>query len=558
LETVVATVELGVAEDRLDHALAVGAGLLEAALDVARASRVAPYDANGRIAAVSEKPKAPSRERRPVELRLPNPEIAPNFRNAVTGMAGFDVTFGHETATVHRGPRLAGVQAHRLTADGESQERMWRVLAAHPARSFESRHRQRALEEAATRTESGTVEGILGGLTLTLMVTPPDELRGYLEPELPRLWGHFPDMTLWLASVADQLISRLSLVRLLFQMHVTPELPLGDGAVHQRSLAAQSLSNGVSFADAIQPAFLIFSPAATGFATPVMPHALVLEFGAVIDLRPETSPYRTRVLEPKASMTGRRAWVNEIPKEHLGSLLAWWVDRISRLYDIATDPTRFAAPDGTHDVMGQMAFLLTAERAVADLTELNATPKGAAVVRLGLAFNLLDKLETLLGYGLQSRKRYGQEWSSGRGFTALLDRRRCLPMMQRNFGHLPLQLRGLFVGRAQALFDEFEVELAGGVLKTRLRDGAVMTGRDADASMPLSTYAGNVVRAVRNSSHGLLDQLAGPDPGIATTHTGELPAALPELVALIALAVFADPERLWRIDVLGSVEGPTT
>ncbi len=496
------------------------------------------------------RPNAPRREQCPVSISLPSSDIAPNFTNSMASSARFDVAFEESSATVRPGPPLRALQAHRLAAAGESLDRMWRILADHPARAHHAEHEERALSEAAARGAVGTAEATLGALTLMLMVTNPQQLRERLEPELPGLWDAFPGMTLWLASVSDTVLARLSTVRLLFQMQVSPELVLGEGGARQRSLSAQSLSSGVSFADVVQPVFLIFSPAATGYAAPWMPHAFALEFGAVVDLRIEASVYWSRVLEPKATESGRPAWVNDVPKEHLGSLLAWWVDRISKLYDIASDPTRFSDAEGRHDVMGQMAFLLTAERALSDLGALSALPRIPAIARLGLTFDLLDKLETLLGYGPQSRNAFGHEWGSGHGFTALLNRRRCLPMLERNLGQLPLQVRALFSKRAAALFDEVEAEIADGVLESRLRDGAVLVGAHADTRIPFEQYAGRVVRAVRNSSHGLLDQLAGREADVAVTHTGALPAALPELAAMIAFAMFADPERLWRMDVL--------
>ena len=38
-------------------------------------------------------------------------------------------------------------------------------------------------------------------------------------------------------------------------------------------------------------------------------------------------------------------------------------------------------------------------------------------------------------------------------------------------------------------------------------------------------------------------------PRWAATHTGALPEVLPELVAMLAWALLADPERLWSMKV---------
>jgi hypothetical protein len=70
-------------------------------------------------------------------------------------------------------------------------------------------------------------------------------------------------------------------------------------------------------------------------------------------------------------------------------------------------------------------------------------------------------------------------------------------------------------------------------------------GRDASRFVKWDDYVGQVVRSVRNSSHGLLDQLAGRQADVAATHTGALPSSLPDLAFLVGLALLTDPEGLW-------------
>jgi hypothetical protein len=58
-------------------------------------------------------------------------------------------------------------------------------------------------------------------------------------------------------------------------------------------------------------------------------------------------------------------------------------------------------------------------------------------------------------------------------------------------------------------------------------------------------YVSKLIRAVRNSSHGLFDQVASPrHRNFLATHTGTVPAVLPDLAALLALALVADAENL--------------
>lgn len=60
----------------------------------------------------------------------------------------------------------------------------------------------------------------------------------------------------------------------------------------------------------------------------------------------------------------------------------------------------------------------------------------------------------------------------------------------------------------------------------------------------MNDYAPALLRAARNSAHGFLDQLSGPDRHLVATHTGNFPPELADLAALVMLAVFGDPERL--------------
>jgi hypothetical protein len=450
-------------------------------------------------------------------------------------------------------PRL--LDPHRLASRGENLDRMWRLLAEHPRLDQETEHKQEAISAINRVAKLATPEGMLWSLGLLLLVTSNAEVRPVLEQQLDSLWQSLPEATLWLITAEPPLTARLTMSQLLFQFEHTPDLDL-DALIaeRRRSLEAQSLMGRVASSDVVQPIFLAFSPATTGFAAPWLPHTIALEFGGARDLRddPPTSlsaVYDPRVLSPPADREGRPAWVNSIPKSSLGTLLAWWVNRLDLLYGIITDPTRFSTPDGVFDSGAQLAFRLTVERVLADLRVLNASPLAPALTRLGTTFDLLDKLETLLGYGPRSRKTSGDEWRPGQGFLRLLDRREAVPLMERGFANMPSQLGSRFAAHGRGLFDAMYGEIEDGVFDARRVDGGVRVGRTAGETMSIEVYTGRVVRAVRNSSHGLLDQLAGPDAEVAAIHTGALPDTLPELVALIAMALLADPERLWSMQV---------
>ncbi len=500
---------------------------------------------------------APKRVRQAVTVRLGVGADASGLPQQSRDAAALATTFPEPGVMVVKPtdpPKL--LDAYRLASPGENRERMWRVLSEHPRFEHEVPHKQQAIAEINRVAGEETREGIFWSLALLLLITGNDQLRPTLEPQLDALWASIPQLTMWLVTPEQAFVSRVRLSQLLFQFQHTPDLDLETlMADERRSLLAQSLSNGISTADLVQPIFLTFSPAATGFAAPWLPHTIALDFGAAVHLRVKppaslSAVYDPRVLSAPVDLDGREAWFNSIPKEKLATLFQWWISRLNLLYGIITDPTRFPGKRGEYDSSDNLAFRLTVERVLADLRIINASPQAPALTRLGATFDLLDKLEALLGYGPQSMSQFGKAWGPGRGFAKLLDRRVTLPMMHRGFENMPSTLRSIFKDRAKLLFDAVYDEVADGVLRGRLDEDGVRYGSVSIRKMPWDTYVGTLVRAVRNSSHGLL-QAHKTEAEVAATHTGALPDTLPELVPLIALALLADPERLWSMQVWG-------
>jgi hypothetical protein len=491
-----------------------------------------------------------------VTVPLPDRATAPGFRAALSERSGFlvDIDEGSRTARIFpTGPEGALLEPLRVLSPGLDRDRLWEALARFPRYEQGIELKAEALAEAERRANLGTKEGIVSAISLILLVTSNDEIRPRLDADLDAILASFPTMTIWLLTVNPRLLARISLTNILVQQALTPDLPLGrDGEGFRRSLSAHSLTRGVSFADAVQPIFLAFSPAATGFAFPWMPHSLIFEYGGVVDLRtpsPESMPalYESQALGPEIDdLTDRRGrWVNEVPKSRLGALLSWWITRLDTIYTIATDPTRFAGDGGVHEPAGQLAYLLTMERVLVDMTSIGARPQASAPMRLSAAFDLLDKLETLLGYGPPVSGR-PVEMRSGKGFERLLNRKETLPVILRGLQTMPLQIRSYFERRAEELYESVYREVGDGVLPSRRRAAGVAVGMDADRVLAWPEYVGQLVRAVRNSSHGLLDQVRGPQFEVAVTHTGALPRLLPELAMMIAFGLLGDPERLWQ------------
>jgi hypothetical protein len=232
-------------------------------------------------------------------------------------------------------------------------------------------------------------------------------------------------------------------------------------------------------------------------------------------------------------------------------LLEWWVDRLNVLYSYVTDPTRFTDEHAYHDAAAQTAWMITLERLIGDAVSLLSEPQATDLDRVQIAFDLLDKAETLLGYG---RKR------TGKGFEALLRKGQSARRLRDAFGSLPPDI-------AQRLGDEVERlldGLYGGVLDNTLAfrrsgHGARIAAGTADdlRSMDSETLVASLCRAVRNSSHGLLEILREHDDRfLLAANTGGIPAELPALAPFIALGLLADASGLidgsWKPKLVGA------
>jgi hypothetical protein len=168
------------------------------------------------------------------------------------------------------------------------------------------------------------------------------------------------------------------------------------------------------------------------------------------------------------------------------------------------------------------------------------------------AFDFLDKAEALLGYG-----RVG----SGSGFERLLRRSEMTRRLEQAWEvSLPTRLRPRFQHHVDALFNSVHDEIHEHAFDFRRTRRGVKVGRaqgDRLVSRPLETYMPELVRATRNSSHGFLEALTGPERFLLATNDGHMPQQLADLIAffIFGFAVDADAvcERRW----FGQAHAPT-
>jgi hypothetical protein len=170
-----------------------------------------------------------------------------------------------------------------------------------------------------------------------------------------------------------------------------------------------------------------------------------------------------------------------------------------------------------------------------------------------MAFDLLDKAEALLGFHRNQ---------TGKGFSALLRRSRSVPRLREayttSFPGLLAERLGAEVAR---LFDGLYEHVRAQALSYRLTDSGVRVTKsetDKPRGMDNDTYVSSLLRAIRNTSHGVLETLTGHEHRfLLTTNSCSVPAELPALAPLIAIGLFADLASLfdgtWRSKLIGQI-----
>jgi hypothetical protein len=107
---------------------------------------------------------------------------------------------------------------------------------------------------------------------------------------------------------------------------------------------------------------------------------------------------------------------------------------------------------------------------------------------------------------------------------------------------------------AHGRYDQFYADMAEHTMRDRQRPNGVMVARNDPADlqlMPWEEYVPELMRAARNSSHGLQDVMREPKDANArhqrlllATNSGDIPSSFFEVAAIAYLCLMADAERL--------------
>jgi hypothetical protein len=485
-------------------------------------------------------------------MNLPDPALVPVLRQSLEEAADFvvadiDANVVDVVPAEGAGATRSFLRAHRLCdANTQITREVWAPLAEHPGYEGNPASRQRLLDEATRLAAIDSGPAMLQAIEAAIAGFTNEELPAWLEQQLPQLFQLFPEGSLWLVSVDPVLLTRLTILGGSFVLELTPDFPLDPNNVRGfDTLDEHSLTRGVAYGKALDPALLAFSPGAIGYAFDRQPHALVLLFGFDAELRELPPRSLSALYEPDVFENFRGdpwddpEFRDNLPADDIESFLQWWVARLNVFYSHAADPTRFVDEDDNHQAAAQRAWFLTFERMLADCTLVLAAPQLAALPRIEAAFDFLDKAEALLGYGREG---------SGGGFERLLRRSEMTRRLQVAWDvSLPLRLRRRFHDHVEALFASVHSEIHAHALEFRRTQAGVKVGRERDNRLitkPLEMYVPELVRSTRNSSHGLLEALTGRDRFLLGTTDGHMPRQLADLVAFLIFGFAADAESV--------------
>jgi hypothetical protein len=401
--------------------------------------------------------------------------------------------------------------------------------------------------------DSERPEAGLASASATMASLPLEEVPAFLSAHARNLVSVYPDCSFWFLRADELLIKRFTLLRALLSLALIPDvLDENDPSAHNlpplKTLKEHSLTRGSDFGKLVDPLLLAFSPATLGFVFNWMPHALIFLSGipgSMIRKYPAT-PWA--LYEPNLQGPGRADWkdidfVENLPAGQGQALLQWWVRRLDVVYSHLLDPTRFGDKFARHSAELQTAWLLTVERMLADFLLVQAGFQGAELARQQAAFDLLDKIEALLGFGKER---------SGKGFERLLRRQSMVERLDEVWARLPLQLQPRFRAHAQRLYDEIYEHAREHAHAHRVTAGGVrlLSEEGTLEGVSLESYVPQLVRAIRNSAHGFIDVLTSEkrqmrrDRVLLATHDGKLAPQVGDLATLLAFAIVADFERV--------------
>lgn len=486
-------------------------------------------------------------------IRMPPATVAPAYADSLSTRSHLRVDdLGAGLVAVSPAAGAGAVEGHFELfeiADASTDledDATWEPFQAHPPRADvggDARH-EYLLRRATEIARDQRAEAQFTAMALqALAASSAGDLEDLLKVQLPPLFAHFPDGRLFYVTISDVLLARFAFARSQLALQLTPDIFTGEEMYRLRALEELTLTQGTDSTGVTSVPLLALSPGVSGIVFPALPHSLVFCFGTALALqRPYphsfSALFRPRVLDDPEGLN-RSALTQDERTDDGPEMLRWWLERLNVLYSHISDPTRWTDQDGYFDASAQSAWMVTLERMLGDTITLLAEPQATELDRVQMAFDLLDKAESLLGYG---------EGESGRGFRQLVRRGSCLKVMREAFGRMPALVGPRLLAETERLFDGLYEQVRANTLSNRLTDrGARIAKAEPDQlhSIDNDTLVADVLRAVRNSSHGLLETLRRRrERFLLAANTGGVPAEFSALAPLLALGLLAEAEAV--------------
>jgi hypothetical protein len=502
-----------------------------------------------------------------VLLPLPRPTDAPGIRDGIRDLAQWkmqEITpgWGAVEPAEGRGHVYQYFRVHKLCdAQSHLNDETWAPLRRNPAFSrvdvsvrtspvasaADPDWQKRLLQWGDKVAASGRRGAELAAVSAMLTALDPGDVPAYLQGQMPIVFNEFKDGSLWFFEVDPLLAHRIGLLRVLLALETIPDYIASTkpDLPQIRTLQEHTLTGGTAFEKLIDPLLLSIPPASLGYSWSWMPHGLVFLFGfpaLLIEEHPPTlaSLYAPRLHGSEAGFHWRESdFFENVATSDIEALLQWWVSRLNVIYSYATDPTNFADAQGRFSAARHTVWLMTFERLVSDALSIGSSPQASALSRVETAFDLFDKAESLLGY---------RKDRTGKGFQRLLRRNEMVPHLEAIWDErLPLQLRQRFKAHTRHLYDRIYEHARKEAYGFRLTTNGINVWSSREQRLiewSWDAFVPRLIRAVRNSAHGLMETFEGNDRDLVVAHTGEMAPELPELAAFLVLAFVANAERL--------------
>ena len=348
----------------------------------------------------------------------------------------------------------------------------------------------------------------------------------------------FPSSEVFLIRNAEALALRYAFVRVLVRLIDEPEMfenKPGDGEVGRAFASGQGFIGDaqLGLSAYLDPLMLALSPWVWGFDAPRRGGVVVYSFGqAVAGRRGEPAELLQQHL-PKGATRSQPFPANVTP-ETITAAMAWWVERLDRLFAAISNPANFVDADGAHNPRRQFEVILGVEQLFRLVGSLLAHERDATARRL-LLFSCLDTIE-----GLGCGK-----------FDTKVELRRSTKTLAAVESAVGSAAAPLLLPNARRGVEGLREVQEGFFLPSRVSDAGVRIWQGtSDTIVSRERAAAIWLRILRNAAHGFrgeADAQRQRDEALLLAHDGNVPEDLPLIAYLELLQLLAAPHQIDNI-----------